>query len=384
MVSLRVLDDRPARRRTTTLFAALGLAVCAWAALPAAPSGARTACGLKGSWTQTTDQVGTTTWVITAGGKATEGSTAEGKATLSGKELTITWKSTRSKYEGVYHWTLNENCAGSGTLHFTQKDQGDTRQDLHSVVTGPAPHEVPDLAVARSGSWGKPAPSVDIAPGDATLIHSPKIGRRQRTAKVTLGLPSCSRQAGSCSEGTDPFVMMLAPLSKKHRLLTCMVVFNALRRQFVINSYLKINEQTGQLGSFAEYVEEGDDAQAVFAAAACMETYRDLEAKEAAQSARATATAAGGCGVGSLPMTFRANVRRGTATTKANGRGKRGQSGPLRTSCSYGPNGITLRVKPRSRKATLRSIVGSHLVVGVHRASDSKGPGRVQATFARP
>ena len=131
---------RPAGLRVAAL-AAVILAACVWAGMSAAPTGAATACGVAGSWTQTTDQVGTTTWSITADGTATEGSTATGKATLSGSELTITWNSTRSTYAGVYRWTLNEQCRGAGTLHFTQKDPGDTRQDLTSTVTGPPPIE---------------------------------------------------------------------------------------------------------------------------------------------------------------------------------------------------------------------------------------------------
>jgi hypothetical protein len=77
-------------------------------------------CKLAGNWEQSTPTIGTTTWQIAADGAAKEVGIgyAKGRASLSGKTLTINW-STDTGYTGDYVWTLNEGCtAGEGSLIF--------------------------------------------------------------------------------------------------------------------------------------------------------------------------------------------------------------------------------------------------------------------------
>jgi hypothetical protein len=99
-------------------------------------------CHLAGTWSQTTTDVGSTTWVITADGKAQEYGigNASGTATLAGNVLTITW-TTSNGYAGVYKWTLGANCSGTGTLTFTAVAPGDQRagKSFPSTVQGPPP-----------------------------------------------------------------------------------------------------------------------------------------------------------------------------------------------------------------------------------------------------
>jgi peptidoglycan hydrolase-like protein with peptidoglycan-binding domain len=135
----------------------VAVAVCCLfvAASATSPAVAAPTCHLAGSWSQTTEQVGSTTWSITADGRAQESGlgNASGTATLSGGVLTITWTTTNG-YAGVYRWTLNTQCGGTGTLKFDKTAPGDTRQgkSFASTVTGPPPEDtdaVPSAGVRR-------------------------------------------------------------------------------------------------------------------------------------------------------------------------------------------------------------------------------------------
>jgi hypothetical protein len=95
-------------------------------------------CKLAGTWSQTTTDVGSTTWTIAADGKAKETGlgNASGTATLAGSVLTITW-TTADAWAGVYRWTLTPTCSGTGTLTFTKGPRAGTV--LASTVRGSAP-----------------------------------------------------------------------------------------------------------------------------------------------------------------------------------------------------------------------------------------------------
>lgn len=110
----------------------------------APPASAAPECQRAGSWSQTTEQVGSTVWTIEENGEATEQGigNATGRGDLQGDVLTITW-ATSDGYEGVYRWTLDAACKGRGTLTFTKVGPGDDRagKSYPSIVTGPAPVE---------------------------------------------------------------------------------------------------------------------------------------------------------------------------------------------------------------------------------------------------
>jgi hypothetical protein len=92
-------------------------------------------CRLGGTWFQTTETVGSTTWTTTADGKAQEAGlgNATGRATLTASVLTITW-TTVDGWAGVYRWTLDKTCSGKGTLSFTKGPRaGET---VNSTVRG--------------------------------------------------------------------------------------------------------------------------------------------------------------------------------------------------------------------------------------------------------
>ena len=145
--------------------AALGAAGSS-AASPAAAA----KCRLAGSWSQTTTDVGSTTWVITADGKAQEQGigNASGTATLVGNVLTITWK-TSNGYAGVYRWTLGANCSGTGTLTFTAVAPGDQRagKSFPSTVQGPPPS-----TQTSGGSSGAVQATLGTISGDVSIRHA--------------------------------------------------------------------------------------------------------------------------------------------------------------------------------------------------------------------
>jgi hypothetical protein len=79
-------------------------------------------CTAVGTWVQTTDGIGPTTWTVVRGGQAHETGVgnATGKASLSGHVLKITFVASDKVTTGVYTWTLKPNCrSGTGTLRFT-------------------------------------------------------------------------------------------------------------------------------------------------------------------------------------------------------------------------------------------------------------------------
>src|SRR5688572_2837126 len=155
-------------RGGAALFAAgAGILGALTIATSAAPAGAETGCALAGSWDQTTEEVGSTTWVIEADGSAQEFGigNAKGDATLSNDTLKINWgvpDRERAEYAGVYEWKLNADCTGSGTLKFTKTPAGDGRENhppYPSTVTGPPPiscRAAADRTLARDATCRLP------------------------------------------------------------------------------------------------------------------------------------------------------------------------------------------------------------------------------------
>jgi FecR protein len=136
-------QKRPAGLRVAAL-AAVILAAYVWAGASAAPTSAATACGLAGSWAESTGDVGSSTWSITAAGSAQQQGlgNASGRAALSNGVLTIDW-TTSDGYAGHSRWTLDASCKGTGTLTFTKVGPGDDRagKSYPSTITGPPPIE---------------------------------------------------------------------------------------------------------------------------------------------------------------------------------------------------------------------------------------------------
>ena len=99
---------------------------------------ATSGCHLNGDWRQTTAGQ-SSVWHISSDGQATESGlgTAHGTATLIGNVLTIQSFPSDPTFDGVYKWTLDQDCHGTGTLTFTNSPRAG--QTLQSTVIGPPP-----------------------------------------------------------------------------------------------------------------------------------------------------------------------------------------------------------------------------------------------------
>lgn len=168
-----------------------GAAVAAVAGFgePVAHSSAATTCQLAGTWSQTTQVVGASTWTITADGRAQETGLgyASGTASLSGGVLKITWQTTNG-YAGVYKWTLNAQCAGTGTLTWTRKPASETRgTTFASTVTGPPPTE--SAADPALQQLQRALKRLGLYAGAADGIASPELTAAVKSFQRRVGLP---------------------------------------------------------------------------------------------------------------------------------------------------------------------------------------------------
>jgi len=134
-----VYGARYRRMRVTVIFGGIAAA----AALLFAPAihAAGGVCHLQGDWLQTTAGQ-SSTWHISSNGQATESGlgSAHGTATLVGNVLTIESFPSDPTFNGVYKWTLDSECHGTGTLTFTSSARAG--QTLPSTVVGPPPTAV--------------------------------------------------------------------------------------------------------------------------------------------------------------------------------------------------------------------------------------------------
>jgi hypothetical protein len=99
---------------------------------------ATASCHLQGDWEQTTAGQ-SSIWHISSDGQATEAGlgSAHGTAALVGHVLTINSFPSDPTFDGIYKWTLDPECRGTGTLTFTHAPH--TGQSLQSTVIGPPP-----------------------------------------------------------------------------------------------------------------------------------------------------------------------------------------------------------------------------------------------------
>ncbi len=91
---------------------------------PAPAAGRAPRCPLPHRWRNYVPGVGSSTWIVDAGGGAREEGMgdAPGRASLSGGNLVIQWED--GGYAGFYSVTLDRDCNGTGTLQFTRSPGG--------------------------------------------------------------------------------------------------------------------------------------------------------------------------------------------------------------------------------------------------------------------
>lgn len=259
---------------------------------------------------------------------------AEGFGTLTGKiELEL--------YPGKF------SSGGGGTTHGT-------------------PAASPPVVTATS--WSQMVMTPQVAAGGATVAQSPPLDQGQKEADVTVTSPEIER-----------FMIALAPLSKQERLLACVGLYDSSREQTVERI---VGPAPGNPMQGLKVVEQtGDDVTALLQTAACLEAFGNLAKK---QHINARAAAAGACGAVRFPLAFRASGHRATARYVKHSRVRRGQAGPLVATCTVDASGFTLRVRARKQGATLRSVVGRRLPVGLRLARGAGGAAQAAVTFSKP
>ena len=104
-----------------------------------------------------------------------------------------------------------------------------------------------------------------------------------------------------------------------------------------------------------------------------------------APAARARAAARSSCRRPStVPLSLRVNRVEDTVSYRVRQSMRRDPRRGLRVSCRRAPDAaMTLRIRTRSRRTTLRKLLGPRLVLGLHRAHSASGVANVETTFNR-
>lgn len=312
-------------------------------------SSAAPVCHLAGSWSQSTPNVGSSTWVITADGRAQEHGlgNARGTATLGSNELTINWAISEN-FQGVYRWSLRADCSGTGTLTYTKVAPGDPRagQSYPSTVQGPAPTE-PSCPRAEPSSCPVRRPAITPAGqaaklGVTTNYRAPPPGkvrayRVPRANKRTLtGLIRFVDDQGNPVEGPD----IVAVQAQAERAGTVCALLAA---------------RPDAPGVLEGMNPSHSDFASCVAVVARVLARSDQIRKRKLQTRAVAATSA--CPVRAL--------------------GSRKAGSKLRVTCT--PTANATRIRIRARSGTLRRVLGSHrinLVVG--RTSIPGGPAKLR------
>ena len=281
--------------------------------------------------------------------------------------------STYSGALGVELW--GEPVAGDGS----SGPSGDTSPDLQDLLNGhdcssslatpigaragagfvalPGERFCPQRLRARG--WNRPAHIPRLGPGEAVAVASPELAPSQRSATVTLGT-----SAGDV-------VVTLAEEDARFRRFSraaCLLVAGQRARRDLVGS--------GILEPNAKALMDAGEFLALSAVGrylvACLRLVDDTLVGSARPVGQAVAGGAGGLGaraVSRVPIRLTASQ----ATSLLHIRAQRAGAPPpaLRVTCRSTPAGLALRVSPRRRGVSLRSVVGPRLKLGLLRSPAS-------------
>ncbi|MDO9485906.1 MAG: hypothetical protein Q7K25_07570 [Actinomycetota bacterium] len=164
----------------------------------------------------------------------------------------------------------------------------------------------------------------------------------------------------------------LATLSNRDRLLTCAAI--------------------GSVGMGAsEYAAEAGNTPAAMgllkssqnAMNVCFQVVQYLVAPRSAHGSKATAPVAT-CPQSAFSVPITKTGSGATASYTVAGAAKMVKKTPLRITCTETPTGMSITFKPRSKKATLRKVVGPNLALGFSSPAGSTTPIALQLKYANP
>ncbi len=208
---------------------------------------------------------------------------------------------------------------------------------------------------------------VTVPPGGTATAISPTIPSNAKSMALDIetGLTKDERLA------VDLYAT-LATLSNKQRLLTCAAI--------------------GGIGmGQSEYAaDDGNNAQALGllkstqnAMNVCFQVVQYLVAPRAVQGSKTTAPIAA-CPQSAFTVPITTTGSGATVSYTVAGAAKMVKRTPLRITCTETPTGMSITFKPRSKKATLRKVVGPNLTLGFASPAGSTAPIALQLKYANP
>lgn len=276
------------------------------------------------------------------------------------------------------HYTADDFPGGaysySGTFQRHFPEDGCCPQAPSPDPTpSPAEEAVPKVVPPPPNGWNQAQTSTQLGPGDGALAGSPTIGKQQRDAAVTVSDPT----------GKTSVAAVTKP--KKSGTLTrgdCLLAFSYAvgdvyaQRIRDANLQTKFVNRPGDIGALGTYF---------YLLQLCLQIVKEDE-----QAAGTSAVLPEGSAAQSSCSPLAVSLRgRGRTADEINfssrRRTRKSASRRLRITCRRGSDGsITLRVRTRSRRTTLRKMLGKRFAVGLHRARNTTGTADVRIGFVRP
>jgi hypothetical protein len=204
-----------------------------------------------------------------------------------------------------------------------------------------------------------------VAPGGNATVGSPPLSPTMKSATVDVA-PAESRDETFFNN--MQLVLSLQPTPGK-RLLMCIGLYVNVAHGIDESVELQFPEQVHPL--------------AVMLLSACLELAAQID-RSAQQARTSAASAAAKCHqlatqIGAtftrVGSQYKATIHGTPAKLKARGR--------LKVTCRRKGAGLSLKMQPRARGASLRSVVGPRLQVGVYNPLAATGSGRLKLTFRR-
>lgn len=203
-----------------------------------------------------------------------------------------------------------------------------------------------------------------VPPGGNSSIGSPPLSSTMTSASVDI---APAQPADEHFFENMQIVLSLQPTPGK-RLLMCIGLYINVAHGIDESVELQFPEQVHPL--------------AVLLLSACLEQAAQIDRARQAQGAVAAAAARCqrlatqvGASFTRVGRKYKATID-GTVT-------KLRQRGRLKVTCKRRGAGMTLKVRPRARGKTLRSVVGPRLRLGVYNPLDADGSGTLRLTFRR-
>ena len=232
------------------------------------------------------------------------------------------------------------------------------------ITVAPPATAVPDAAGYRPMNFPITT-DLTIVPGGRTTIGSPTLPTRAQRITVTVASASSNTGAAFANMYTH-----LAGLSNRNRLLYC-ATFGAIG---------VIQDMQEDLGSGYVGLTLGALRGPM---QMCFQIVAQLTApRAAAPGMRAARKAACPAAILTMPVSTTADgpdplITSGGAPTAA-------KKAALRISCRIVGDTMTLKLRPRSKKATLRSVVGERLSLGFSTAAGTTSNTTIQVTYGVP